>query len=84
MNEDLSEVRDILRRFALEREWERFHSPKNLASALVVEAAELLERFQWLTEDQSRSLSAEEKHKVAEEIADVFIYLVQPRPCRVR
>jgi dCTP diphosphatase len=77
MNEDLSEVRDILRRFALEREWERFHSPKNLASALVVEAAELLERFQWLTEDQSRSLSAEEKHKVAEEIADVFIYLVQ-------
>lgn len=59
MNEDLSEVRDILRRFALEREWERFHSPKNLASALVVEAAELLERFQWLTEDQSRSLSAE-------------------------
>nr|PZN71078.1 MAG: nucleotide pyrophosphohydrolase [Pseudomonadota bacterium] len=77
MNDDVREVREVLRRFAAERDWDQFHSPKNLASALVVEAAELLERFQWLTEEQSRTLSAEEKHKVSEEIADVFIYLVR-------
>lgn len=73
----LIELRDALRRFAAERDWDQFHSPKNLASALVVEAAELLERFQWLTEDQSGALSAEDKQNVADELADVFIYLVR-------
>lgn len=77
MNKDLEDLRDALRRFATEREWEQFHSPKNLASALVVEAAELLERFQWLTEEQSRSLSAEEKQRVTDELADVFVYLIR-------
>ena len=66
-----------LRRFAAEREWEQFHSPKNLACALSVEAAELLEHFQWLTEDQSRSLAAEQRAAVAHEAADVFLYLLQ-------
>jgi dCTP diphosphatase len=77
MNNDLKEAREVLRRFAAERDWDQFHSPKNLASALAVEAAELLEHFQWLTEEQSKELSAEKKQKVAEEIADVLIYLIR-------
>jgi dCTP diphosphatase len=77
MNTELNELRDTLRRFAADRDWDQFHSPKNLASALTVEAAELLERFQWLTEDQSRDLSPGEKRRVADELADIFVYLVR-------
>ena len=66
-----------MRQFAAERDWDQFHSPKNLASALAVEAAELLERFQWLTEDQSRRLPPEELAKVRDEMADVLNYLVR-------
>ena len=73
----LSQLRDALRQFAADRDWDQFHSPKNLASALAVEAAELLERFQWLTEDQSRNLSPAELGKVREEMADVLNYLVR-------
>ena len=73
----LTQLRDALRQFAAERDWDQFHSPKNLASALAVEAAELLERFQWLTEDQSRRLPPEELAKVREEMADVLNYLVR-------
>jgi len=73
----LSQLRDALRKFADERDWDQYHSPKNLASALAVEAAELLERFQWLTEDQSRNLPPEELQKVREEMADVLNYLVR-------
>jgi NTP pyrophosphatase (non-canonical NTP hydrolase) len=68
---------NALRAFATERDWEQFHTPKNLACALSVEAAELLEHFQWLTDAQSQSLAADQKHKVAEEAADVFLYLLQ-------
>ena len=57
-------LRDELRRFAADRDWDQFHSPKNLASALAVEAAELLEPFQWLTEAQSRQLTAEQSAAV--------------------
>ena len=73
----LDELRERLRRFAAERDWDRYHSPKNLASALIVEAAELLEHFQWLTEAESKSLPAAELAKVREEMADVLIYLVR-------
>jgi NTP pyrophosphatase (non-canonical NTP hydrolase) len=66
-----------LRAFADEREWDQFHSPKNLAAALSVEAAELLEHFQWLTEDQSRSVPDDKRDAIAEEVADVFLYLLQ-------
>ena len=76
-NPALDPLRDALRQFAAERDWDQFHSPKNLASALAVEAAELLERFQWLTEDQSRRLPPEELAKVREEMADVLNYLVR-------
>jgi dCTP diphosphatase len=73
----LSQLRDALREFAAERDWDKFHSPKNLAAALSVEAAELLERFQWLTEDESRNLPPAELAKVREEMADVLNYLVR-------
>ncbi|MDO9358206.1 MAG: nucleotide pyrophosphohydrolase [Polaromonas sp.] len=77
MNSDLQSLTQALRDFAKEREWEQFHSPKNLASALTVEASELLEHFQWLTEDQSRNLTVEKKAEVAAEAADVLLYLLQ-------
>lgn len=73
----LDPLRDQLRAFASARDWEPFHSPKNLAMALSVEASELLEHFQWLTEAQSRDLSDEAKQAVREEIADVLLYLIR-------
>ncbi|HEX5420834.1 MAG TPA: nucleotide pyrophosphohydrolase [Gammaproteobacteria bacterium] len=74
---DIEALKGDLRTFAEERDWDQFHSPKNLSMALTVEAAELLEHFQWLTEAQSRSLPQEVKSQVAEEIADIHIYLVR-------
>ena len=68
---------EALRAFAAARDWEQFHAPKNLAAALSVEAAELLEHFQWLTNAQSQALSADKKAEVAAEAADVFLYLLQ-------
>jgi NTP pyrophosphatase (non-canonical NTP hydrolase) len=73
----LAELRERQRRFAGERDWQQFHAPKNLAMALSVEAAELLEHFQWLSEDASRRLPADARAKVAEELADVLLYLVR-------
>jgi NTP pyrophosphatase (non-canonical NTP hydrolase) len=66
-----------LAEFAAARDWQQFHSPKNLAMALSVEAAELVEEFQWLTEQQSRELDAERRERVRLELADVFIYLLR-------
>lgn len=77
MDTDLQQLTQALRDFAQARSWEQFHSPKNLASALSVEAAELLEHFQWLTEAQSRSLPPEKRAEIGTEIADVFLYLLQ-------
>src|SRR5262245_20626007 len=73
----LVELQERLREFAAERDWDRFHSPKNLAMALSVEAAELVEELQWLTEDQSRNLDAARLERVRLEAADVFIYLLR-------
>jgi NTP pyrophosphatase (non-canonical NTP hydrolase) len=73
----LDELRDRLRAFAAARDWDQFHSPKNLAMALIAEAAELVEHFQWLTEEQSRALSPAKTAEVADELADVLIYLVR-------
>jgi NTP pyrophosphatase (non-canonical NTP hydrolase) len=72
---DIAALQERLRRFAAERDWEQFHSPKNLAMALCVEAAELVEIFQWLTEAQSADLDAPTRAAVADEIADIQIYL---------
>jgi dCTP diphosphatase len=77
MSDSLHDLSQQLNRFARNRDWQQFHSPKNLAAALIVEAGELLEHFQWMTEEQSRSLLPEKKAAVAEELADVLLYLVQ-------
>lgn len=74
---DLVSLRDALREFAAERDWRQFHTPKNLAMALIVEAAELVEHFQWLTPEQSLSLPAEKLAEVRDEVADTLIYLVE-------
>ncbi len=74
---DLAALRRRLRDFARERDWEQFHTPKNLAMALIVEAAELLEHFQWLTPEQSGRLDRARRQAVEEELADVLIYLVR-------
>src|SRR5436309_3564010 len=77
MNAELGALIEKIRAFTNARDWSQFHSPKNLVSALCVESAELLENFQWLTEEQSRRLNDEQKNKIAMEVADVFIYLLQ-------
>ena len=77
MDTTIESLTQALRRFAAERDWDQFHSPKNLAAALTVEAAELLEHFQWLTEEQSRNLPADKRAAVSHEIADVLLYLLQ-------
>ena len=74
---ELETLRDQLRDFAAARDWDQFHSPKNLAMALSAEAGELLEVFQWLTEEQSRRLEPNAHAAVSEEIADVLLYLVR-------
>lgn len=74
---DLESLRNQLRTFAADRDWDQFHSPKNLASALSVEAAELLEHFQWLTETQSQQLPPETLEEVRAELADVLLYLIR-------
>jgi NTP pyrophosphatase (non-canonical NTP hydrolase) len=77
VSESLRELSNRLLRFAQERDWEQFHSPKNLSMALTAEAGELLEHFQWLTEEQCEQLDDEKKEAVALEMADIFIYLVR-------
>jgi dCTP diphosphatase len=77
MSEALRALQQRLAAFAAARDWDQFHSPKNLAMALSVEAAELVEEFQWLTEEQSKVLDAERHERVRLELADVFIYLLR-------
>lgn len=77
MPRDLETLKQRLREFARARDWEQFHSPKNLTMALIVEAGELVEHFQWLTEDQSRQLGPEQRRAVEHELADVLLYLVR-------
>ena len=77
MSTELDGLRNAVRKFAAERDWDQFHSPKNLAMALSVESAELLEIFQWLTEEESRDLPPITKAAAADEIADVLIYLMR-------
>jgi len=77
MNDPLIELRDRLREFTREREWHRYHTPKNLAMALIVEAAELAEQFQWLTPEESGALPPEKHARVRDELADVLVYLIE-------
>lgn len=75
--DSLIELRDALRRFAAERAWERFHTPKNLAMALAGEVGEVIEHFQWLSEAQSAALPPAQHAEVALELADVLLYLLR-------
>lgn len=74
---DLDELRRDVRQFAKDRDWERYHTPKNLCMAMSVEMAELVEHFQWLTPEESLNLSEEKKGEVAFEMADVMLYMIQ-------
>jgi len=71
------DLKKRLAEFAKERDWEQFHSPKNLAMALIVEAGELVEQLQWLTEDETHRLSSAQHQAVSEEAADVLLYLIR-------
>jgi dCTP diphosphatase len=73
----VKDLRSAIRAFIAERDWEQFHSPKNLAMALGVEVAEVAEHFQWLTEEQSHNLQPEKLAQIREEIGDVTIYLTE-------
>jgi NTP pyrophosphatase (non-canonical NTP hydrolase) len=73
----VDDLRNAIRVFIGARDWEQFHSPKNLAMALSVEVSEIVEHFQWLTEEQSRNLPPEKLAKIREEIGDVMIYLTE-------
>lgn len=75
--DELDSIRLKLRQFAEARDWDQFHSPKNLSMALIAEAAELVEHFQWLTEDQSGNLQADKLSEVEQELADIQIYLIR-------
>ena len=74
---DLSELIERVNDFAAVRDWDQFHSPKNLSMALIAEAAELVEHFQWLTEEQSYELPDDKLEEVRLELADIFIYLLR-------
>ena len=77
MSESLDNIKHQLRKFADDRDWDRSHSPKNLAMALIVEAAELVEHFQWLKEEESTSLAPDKLEAVRQELADIQIYLIR-------
>lgn len=79
MSVDLTELQARLRAFAAERQWQPFHTPKNLSMALMVEAAELAEIFQWMTPEQSLAVREDPalKEPIADEVADVLLYLLQ-------
>lgn len=77
MSDSLDELRSRLQAFVQERDWAQFHSPKNLAMAMIVEAAELVEHFQWLTEAQSLQIDEAKREQVSHEIADTFVYLLR-------
>lgn len=76
---DIDKLQNYLRQFAKDRDWDQFHNPKNLSMAMVIEAGELMEIFQWLTPDQSNreNLGLKKYQECREEIADVFTYLIR-------
>jgi NTP pyrophosphatase (non-canonical NTP hydrolase) len=75
--DQLEQLRVRIAEFARERDWDQFHSPKNLAMALIVEAGELVEQFQWLKQSESHELAGEKLRAVEDELADIMVYLVR-------
>lgn len=74
---NIDEIKYLISEFAKDRDWDQFHSPKNLSMALSAEAGELLECFQWLSQEQSRNLTQDQLSEIKDELADVFIYLIR-------
>lgn len=74
---DIQNIQNIIRKFSQDRDWDKFHNPKNLAMALSVETSELVEIFQWLNEEQSMSLEGAKKEHLKEEIADISVYMLR-------
>ncbi len=77
MSDTIKKLSDDLKKFALERDWEQFHTPKNLSMALIAESAELVEHFQWLTAEESYNVKDEKLKDIGYEMADIFIYLLR-------
>jgi dCTP diphosphatase len=77
MADSLSDLRARIDAFVQERDWAQFHTPKNLAMAMIVEAAELVEQFQWDTPQESQQLTPEKREAVGNELADTFVYLLR-------
>ena len=77
MTDSLQDLRKQINAFVTERNWAQFHTPKNLAMAMIVEAAELVEHFQWDTPQESQQLTPEKREAVAHELADTFVYLLR-------
>jgi dCTP diphosphatase len=75
--DNLDELRAKVNAFVRERDWDQFHSPKNLAMAMIVEAAEVVEHFQWDTLDESKQMSEERRTEIGHELADTFVYLLR-------
>lgn len=77
MADSLNNLREKINAFVKERDWDQFHTPKNLAMAMIVEAAELVEQFQWNTPEESQTLTPEKREAVSHELADTFVYLLR-------
>ena len=77
MADSLDELRAKVNAFVRERDWDQFHSPKNLAMAMIVEAAEVVEHFQWDTVEESQQISEERRTEIGHELADTFVYLLR-------
>lgn len=77
MADSLQALRSRINSFVAERDWQQFHTPKNLAMAMIVEAAELVEQFQWDTPEESQQLTPEKREAVSHELADTFVYLLR-------
>lgn len=77
MSDTIKNISNDLKDFAVKRDWEQFHTPKNLSMALIAEAAELVEHFQWLTPEESKNVTGRKLNDISHEMADIFIYLLR-------
>ncbi len=74
---ELDDLKQKIRKFVDDRDWDQYHTPKNLSMALIAECGELVEHFQWLSDEQSAEISSENLEEISHEIADVFVYLLR-------
>ena len=74
---ELDDLKEKIRKFVEDRDWDQYNTPKNLSMALIAECGELVEHFQWLTEEQSTQVPAENLEEISHELADVFVYLLR-------